>query len=193
VLQIARVRSMRAWLLAGGLIAALALSSCARPPSPAVDVTQGPKGVQSSFSDSGSSIDQAAVRASLVDALTAQEDQLARTDQGAPRQSSSARSARLTTVESARLAQSDLEAMTYLTASDIPFRSARFRVTNWQGVAVHGDKAKAYALGHNTYRHWDRSSSSDAELQYKALLTRDPHAPHGWILTTYRAASNDQG
>lgn len=190
---VATLGRMKTWALAGALIPVLALSSCALLPAPTIDVSQVPKDVQSPFADTGPKKDRSAVRASLVDALSAQEDQLARTEQGAPRQSTSARDARLRSVESASMATSDLAAMAYLTATDTPFRSSQFNVTTWQGVAVRGDYAKAYVLGNNTYLGWDGSTRTGATWQYKALLKRDPHAANGWILTESDAASNEQG
>lgn len=189
----ATVRTVRSWVLTVALVPALGLAACSAAATPRIDVTRLPRDVQTPFTDAGPAPARAAVRASLVDALTAEEDQLARTEQGEPMSSPAARSARLQRVESKTRATQDLLAPAYLTAADTPFRSSHFTVTAWQGVAVQGDRAKAYVLGQHTYAYWNGTTRGEPEFQYKALLRRAARAPHGWILIAYKAASNEEG
>lgn len=173
------------------LMPLLALTSCAAAPQ--VDLTTVPKAVQSPLTDDGAPAQRAAVRTALIAALGAQEDQLSRTASGAPRSTPVERRTRLDAVETDALADSDLRAMDSITDSDIPFRSATFSATRWQGVVVEGDRAKAYVLGHVVEHRWDGTEHAYPEFQYKALLRRSDAAPHGWRLTLVRAASDEQG
>lgn len=183
---------VRRWVLVVAMLPLLALSACS-PRAPEPDVTSVPRGLQSPFADEGAAVDRAAVRAVLVDTLSAAEDQLSRSADGRPLHSAAARSARLRDREAPALAARDLAASAYFGESEAPFRSARFVATDWQGVVVRGDHAKAYVFGHSRYRYWDGTGRAGSAAQFKALLIRRSTAPNGWIVVALRAAQRDQG
>ena len=182
---------MRRRATAIAIVPLLGLTSCTA--APAVDMGSLPRDVQPPFADFGSAAERNAVRAALVEVFSAREDQLSRSAAGVALHSPAERSTRLHRLEVPAIADGDLAASAYLTPADVPYRSSRFVATHWEGVAVEGDHAKAYVVGHDCAARWDGTTRTDAALQYKALLTRDPAAPHDWILAAVKAASNDQG
>ena len=178
---------MRGPLLASvGVGVALLLAACA-PPGPG-SLTGLPRTVQAPFRDEGAPQDVQAVRRVVVAALSAEVHAFRIRDGASSRLPAAQRVAEVAAFQAPALARR---------ASHDPvmgpidrFASARFRPARWDGIAVRGDSAKAYVIGHDELFMLDGGLRRDAPWQYQLLLHRGPDGR--WTVVAEQALGDEQ-
>jgi hypothetical protein len=171
----------------GGAVAALLLAGCGAPG--AGDLTTLPRTVQQPFPDQGPAHRVAEVRRIVVAALSAEVNAYRRTDAAGG----------LTAAERVREVEAfEADGLATLVGVGPPlgmpdaFGSAGFRAVRWEGVAVRGDRAKTYVIGHQRYVTLDGATFRGPAVQVQVLLRREPAAPHGWLVVAEAAVSDEQ-
>jgi hypothetical protein len=177
--------TLRTALAAAG--AALLLAGCGTPGPGAL--TALPRTPQMPFRNEGDRARIAEVKGFVVAALSAEVDVYRRTD-AAGGLNGAARVAEAGAFETPRLASR--VAYDSPIGWGGPFGSAAFRPVRWDGVAVHGDAAKVYVVGHDEFLTLDDAVYRGSPWQYQLLLRRDPGAPHGWLLVAEASVGGDR-
>jgi hypothetical protein len=171
--------------LAGAGVALL-LTACA-PPGPG-SLTGLPRTVQAPFPDEGAHRDVVAVRRVVVAALSAEVDAFRIRNGGSTRLPAAQRVAEVAEFEAPTLAA---RARYDPVMGPIDrYVEATFRPTRWDGVAVRGNTAKAYVIGHDELFMLDGGLRRDASWQYQLLLRRG--ADGRWTVVAEQALGDEQ-
>jgi hypothetical protein len=169
-----------------GAAVALLLAGCGAPGPGALDAL--PRTPQAPFPDEGGPARVAEVKRFVVEALSAEMNVYRSTD-AAGGLSAAQRVAEARAFEAPQLAAR--AAYDSPIGQSSPISSAAFRPVRWDGVAVRGDLAKVYVIGHDEFVTPGGGAYRGSAWQYQLLLRREPGSPRGWLLVAENAVGGE--